>query len=253
MKAAAKSSNPSRIGWIWRQIVNKYMGIEERFVWLVSIVPQRFRRLFGHFIDFKSFPKNKAGENWFFVLLIYTMECFCIPEIYESFSSLFKFNTRPLTESEIALGLSVYGETMDYELVRLDEKALIGPKQGRFCYVSFHTVNSWGKMSASVFIHELMHVWQYERMGAMYIPRALNAQKTEAGYNYGGIDALKENKEVGLAAFNLEQQADIVADYYRIRHGLRPNWGKATLNDLDAYRPYIEEVRSGNYYFTITD
>ena len=135
------------------------------------------------------------------MLFIYLIECLCVPELYESFSSLVKFNTRPLTEEEIALGLSVFGETMDYELIRLDEKTFIVSKPKRICYVSFHTINNWGNLSPSLFIHELMHVWQYERMGMMYIPRALSAQNTEIGYNYGGRRSFKRTTRYWIICF----------------------------------------------------
>ncbi len=246
MKAATETtsgiSNASSKRF-FKQLSNKYMGIEERFVWLVGILPERFKRLFKHLIAFHNFPKNKDGENWFFLLSIYFFECTCITEIYESASSIVKFNTRPLTEKEMELGLSIFGETIDYELIRLDEKAYIACKSQKIAYVSFHTINSWGKISSSILIHELMHVWQYERLGAIYIPRALRAQRTQAGYNYGGVEALKAQQNIGFDAFNLEQQADIVADYYRIKRGLKPNWGNGKKEDLAIYKTYIEELQ----------
>ena len=60
-----------------------------------------------------------------------------------------------------------------------------------------------------------------------------------------GVEALKEQQDIGLSAFNLEQQADIVADYYRIKHGLKPTWGIGTMSDIHIYEKYIEEVRKG--------
>lgn len=243
MKIATKTT--AQLAWhqyLFSQVQNKYLGIEERFVWLVGVYPQRLQRLFRHLIDFKSFPKNAAGEAWWFLLIIYVLECTCIAELYESASSIIKFNTRPLTDDEIALGLSVFGETMDYELVRLDERARIATRKGKIAYVSFHTINSWGQLSAPTFIHELMHVWQYERMGAMYIPRALRAQHSAEGYNYQGVKKLIEKQEEGLKAFNLEQQAAIIEDYFRIKNGYAPRWSSATINEITAFEPYIREL-----------
>lgn len=242
MKTAPKSSRYS-LYWFFRQISSKYSGIEERFLWLVSATPQRFKRLLFHFTSFKTINRPFLVDNWFTVLFIYIFELFGIIEIYESLTSLVKFNTRPLTENEMAIALNVFGETMNYELIRIDQSAYVGPKQMNIAYVSFHTVNSWGKMRKDIFIHELMHVWQYERMGAVYILLALAAQKTKMGYNYGGVPALSENTEQGLKAFNLEQQADIVADYYRISHGYRPAWGNGTKKDLPIYERYAQQVR----------
>lgn len=242
MKAESKSSNYS-IYWFFKQMSTKYSGIEERFLWWISATPQRFKRLLLHFTSFKTINRPLLIDNWFTVLFIYIFELFGIIELYESLSSLVKFNTRPLTENEIAIALNVFGETINYELVRIDRHAYVGTKQMNIAYVSFHTINSWGKLRKDIFIHELMHVWQYERMGAVYIPLALSAQKTKMGYNYGGVSVLWENAEEGLKAFNLEQQADIVADYYRITHGYRPVWGNGTKKDLPIYERYVQQVR----------
>ena len=132
---------------------------------------------------------------------------------------------------------------LNYELIRWDKKAFFGAKTQKIAYVSFHTINSWGNLRNDTFIHELVHIWQYEQMGAVYIPRALAAQRTKEGYNYGGLEQLKKYQHIGLAAFNLEQQADIIADYFRIINSQKPEWGKATKADLTAYDIYISEVR----------
>ncbi|MGB0862829.1 MAG: hypothetical protein ACPGXZ_07910 [Saprospiraceae bacterium] len=158
MKAATNISNTKKKSF-WKQLSSKYFGIEERFVWLVGIYPQRVKRLLRHFISFQDFPKNAHNENWFMVLGVYVLELFCIPEIYESISSLVKFKTRSLTDSEVELGLSIFGESINYDLIRMDEGAYFVAKSKHICYVSFHTINNWGTLSASIFIHELMHVW----------------------------------------------------------------------------------------------
>ena len=46
-------------------------------------------------------------------------------------------------------------------------------------------------MQNSILIHELTHVWQFEKMGSVYIPYALIAQQSKMGYNYGGVSELK--------------------------------------------------------------
>lgn len=249
MKAATDVSSP-KLKKIWKQLSNKYFGIEERFVWLVGDYPQRAKRLLRHLATVQDYPKNAHNESWFMLFGVYMLELFCIPEIYESISSLVKFKTRPLTDEEIELGLSVFGESINFDLIRMDESAYIVSKPKHICYVSFHTINNWGTISPSILIHELMHVWQYERMGAMYIPRALKAQKTEMGYNYGGVAALRQYQDIGLSAFNLEQQADIVADFFRIKKGLKPRWGNGQTADLPIYKTYIKQVRNGEYMET---
>jgi len=163
---------------------------------------------------------------------------------------IFKPNTRRLTAREIALARTVFGETIDYQKVRLDEKSFVGCRQFRFAYVGFYFINSWGKLSDPVLIHELVHVWQYQRLGSVYIPRALWAQRTPKGYNYGGISALKkvleqhgpEVRASVFLSFNFEQQADIVADYFSLKNGWKPRWCEADKSYLPVFEAIVGKV-----------
>jgi hypothetical protein len=176
------------------------------------------------------------------------------PELLMLLNRIFKPDTRRLTEREITLARSVFGETIDYQKVRLDEKSFVGCRQFRFAYVGFYFVNSWGQLSDPVLIHELVHVWQFQRLGSVYIPRALWAQRTPEGYNYGGISALKKalerhEPETGASAllsFNYEQQADIVADYFSLKNGWKPRWCEADKSYLLVFEAVIGKVFSEN-------
>lgn len=156
----------------------------------------------------------------------------------------FKPNTRRLTEREIALARAVFGETIDYQKVRLDEKSFIGCRQFRFAYVGFYVINSWGRLSDPVLIHELVHIWQYQRLGSVYIPRALWAQRTLEGYNYGGVKTLNKAVEQGksLTDFNYEQQADIVADYFSLKKGWEPRWCAADEAHIPIFQTLVEQA-----------
>lgn len=163
-----------------------------------------------------------------------------LPQLLMLLNRLFKPNTRRLTEREMALARSIFGETIDYQKVRLDERSYIGCKHYRFAYVGFHFINCWGALSDPIFIHEMVHVWQYRRFGSVYIPRALWAQRTPEGYNYGGIAALQKavEQDKSLTDFNYEQQGDIVADYFCLKNGWKPRWCAVE----GAYLPVFEAV-----------
>ena len=143
------------------------------------------------------------------------------------------------------MAYKIFGNSINYDRVRIDEFALVGPRQNLYCYVSFFMINSWGSMHNSVLLHELVHVWQFQHIGIVYIPRALNAQRTIQGYNYGGVENLKAcwHAGKGLKDFNLEQQADIIMDYYRIKNGYAPQWGRATMADLPTYQNYVDQLK----------
>ena len=92
-------------------------------------------------------------------------------------------------------------------------------------YVSFHSINFDQELPPHTFIHELVHIWQYEQYGSAYISEALWAQRWGGGYDYGGLDPLiNYSAGRGLSGFNFEQQADIIEDYYRWKTGLPLQW-----------------------------
>ena len=96
-------------------------------------------------------------------------------------------------------------------------------------------------MMDPILVHEAMHIWQYCQVGACYIPRALLAQRSEMGYNYGGLKALINYPSIQY--FNYEQQADIIMDAFALKMGFRTRWSKgANTTDLAIFQPFLEEV-----------
>lgn len=235
----------------------KFIFIFYRLGEILWFFPLRFFRILKHiwhailFLFPKknqktSYPKKvwSAFSLWNAILFFLVMDLFGIPELYEMLIDFFKFNTRPLNKEELNIAQPIFKESINWDRVRIDEKSQLGPRQKHFAYVSFYTINSWGSMQEATLIHELMHVWQFQQEGSGYIPKALYAQRTKAGYNYGNLDDL----ELGIdhrswfSAFNYEQQADIVADYFRIRNGMAPCWGNAKSSDLSVYQSYIDQL-----------
>jgi hypothetical protein len=169
------------------------------------------------------------------------VDFFQLDHIYDRVAAFGKSNTRPMSDEEIEIAKSIFSKHIDYQVVRIDEKSF-SAKRLHVKYVSFNTINSWGKMSHDVLIHELVHIWQYQKLGSVYIAEALAAQRTTEGYDYGGCEALENalREEKNLTHFNFEQQGDIVQDFFRIRHGFYPQWGDATKNELAIYEKIIQ-------------
>ena len=86
-------------------------------------------------------------------------------------------------------------------------------------------------------VHELTHAWQYQKMGWIYLYKALRAQlrdKAQA-YDFGGEKGLlkSRSKQIPFKKFNPEQQGNITQEYYvRLRAG----------EDTSAWDPFIEEI-----------
>jgi len=211
-----------KIKLVFSSLLSKFTALVFRLVDVFRLLPLRVLRLLKHLqlgLRFEHHqrsspePDSKSGFHnrltaWWVEFLIYLLECLGLGEIYETLMDFVKFNTRPLSPREIELAKTVYGNNIRYKRVRVDKYALIGPRQARICYVSFYIINNWKGMSDSTLIHELMHVWQYENEGAVYMPRAIRAQYSKMGYNYGGLEVLKVCllKGQNFKAFNFEQQ-----------------------------------------------
>lgn len=237
----------------------KFFGLFHRIVDYFRLFPWRIYRLFKLFFrgiwNLRSLTVQSILDRpiqkilyWILEVVIVLLEILGIGEIYETICDFTKPNTRPLHQWEIEMAKTIFGDSINYHRVRIDETAYLGPKQHHFCYVSFYMINSWGAMQNSTLIHELVHVWQYENMGAVYMPRALWAQTTKEGYNYGGKDNLKLSllTQRTLFDYNLEQQGDIIADYFRIKNGTSPYWGNANSSNLGLYERIIYEKLDRN-------
>jgi hypothetical protein len=95
--------------------------------------------------------------------------------------------------------------------------------------------------------HESTHVYQMSR-NQPFVDRAFSAAQrptTVKGYDYGGLagleQALKQHKTI--ADFNIEQQADIVADYQKeTQNAIK--WGdRESLARINAaYQPFVSQL-----------
>jgi hypothetical protein len=163
------------------------------------------------------------------------------PEIMDILWQTIKSNTRRLTLVEEQEARKVFGDSINYRQVRIDEHSLIawiGAKVNN-CWgmgvTTFHTINFNKKINTAAgnsnmkwLIHELAHVAQMEYVGSRYMVEAFYARATE-GYRY--IPGKSH-----LCDYNREQQASIAADYY-----IACVSGRSTA----AYDPYITELQAG--------
>jgi hypothetical protein len=240
--------------WVGQQLWGKLKGIFYRVVGWIKKLPGRLFRLFKHlWAGVKSLKPwslswwqslaeaSTWGDflKWLGTSAIYILEAAGIGEVYETVTDFLKFNTRPLTSEEIGKARKVFGSAIDYNLVRIDEHALLGPSWTDREYVGFNTINGWGTLDDHTLIHELTHVWQYTQMGAIYMPKAIHAQKS-GGYEYGGIAELRRRQTAGkrFTSFNLEQQGQVLGDYYvdKMNGGLPEA-------DMQTYEYFVGQVR----------
>lgn len=253
---------------VFDRVGEKLQGVLEREIQWLEQFPDRIERLgsdfFSDFWNDENFWKglgNWVGQNYINIL-----EISGIPEVAETIADLIKFNTRPLNSKELEIAKSVFGNSIDYDIVRIDEGSFGNLVNGDRLFVdsnrpfvTFNTINSWGSLDEATLIHELTHVWQYQQDGAIYLPEAIAAQSSSSlwntgiypdginrpsedskGYDYGGFTKLQERQNNGqtLTSFNREQQANIVEHFFTIREdGNRDND-----QHLSLYAHFVDEV-----------
>ena len=141
------------------------------------------------------------------------LDLLAVPEIFQIIQELYSSNLRPLNVHELQIGKSIFDDSIQWELVRINHSNLICRRM-HIAYVGFHTIHYDECISEGVFIHELVHVWQYEKYGSAYIVRALHAQTTLEGYDYGGAHTLTYKRS--LKDYNFEQMAEIIKHAYEL-------------------------------------
>lgn len=144
---------------------------------------------------------------------------------------------RPLTDAEITLARSIYGDTIDYTAVRLALRkwAFFQPRETVMAprgSIHFHPAGSLWRDDFGIapldaqglFIHEMCHVWQHQR--GVCLPLA---RHPFCRYHY----ALRPGWR--LERYGIEQQAEIVRHAFLLRRGARVPGAPA----LDSYETIL--------------
>ena len=171
-------------------------------------------------------PRGKhALIRWLAGIVLLSFDLTFIILFIETLLDFVKWKTRPLTAPEKELALAVFGHHIPLHLIAFDPDSIPVKKNKTTAYVSFHTINGSVNLPEYIFIHELVHICQFHHRGSVYISESIWAQKWGGGYNYGGLEWLtKYRAGKGLTAFNYEQQADIIEDYYRWKNNMPLQW-----------------------------
>jgi hypothetical protein len=230
-----------------RLIVTLWDGVKG----VVSFVPEMITQIAQHgFSGFGDWlwDKIKDGGAWVGTLLLRVLDLVGVPEIGEFLMHLFS-HIRRLSGAEINAAKSVLGPSaIRYGEVRVASGgwlSLVFKNNNGRAFTTFHTLNMPPGEQLDVFVHELTHVYQYERVGSIYIPQAIHAQNTAVGYNYGDGAGLVQAKAQGrhYRSFNREQQAQIAQDYYRVV--IAGGGGGLSAAERAAYDFFIGELRAG--------
>ena len=133
--------------------------------------------------------------------------------------------SRPLTQAERSLAVSVFGGAIDYDAVRIHNRKWwpFQPKRVAMApdgHIWFHPRGGlWCEDFADrplhaqgLFIHEMTHVWQAQTRGRFYLPLM---RHPFCRYSY----AIKPGWP--LKRYGIEQQAEIVRHAFLLREGAK--------------------------------
>ena len=156
---------------------------------------------------------------------------------------------RALTEAEKSLSREAFGAAIDLATVRLIgwpfRRAFVAGRWFGRDWIVWPQAQLVADFTAApvrmqgVLIHELTHVWQYQRFGWIYLARTLSVQLRSGreGYRY----TLESGRR--LADYNLEQQGDIARDYYCALK-LGRNCTRTASRDPAAWEALVAEFRA---------
>ena len=151
---------------------------------------------------------------------------------------------RRLTTWERALARSVFGEALEAARVRLvlhRARIPFAVTLGRFVTLPGETIVEFAGESLDLqawLIHELTHVWQFQTAPRRTL---VSWAKVMTGGGYGrGLPAYRYALPAAWDALNLEQQAAVVEDTFRLRSGLAARYGPrgARLADYAGLTPF---------------
>lgn len=170
---------------------------------------------------------------------------------------------RALTSREIALAGSLFRNSIDYAKIKIHHKrylfgqppnSAIAPN-GNIYVIGAVYADDYALSHARLrafFIHEMVHVWQYQ-LGILRPVIAAIAEFIRHGFNYAGAYDYVLLADKDLLDYRIEQQAQIVEDYYLFevegvmpaRHHLRPDDGA---DPMPLYRQVLANFLTDPHY-----
>jgi hypothetical protein len=157
---------------------------------------------------------------------------------------------RSITTGERSLLRAVFEETLPYGALEVDVNTRnIGGENNSITPggVPWFSTQIWcadfsdTSADTSTFIHEFTHVWQFyhgiTKLSALWLEvRHLGDYEKAYPYDLSDSDDFTD--------FNIEQQASIIEDFWRVVNSLSPLKNIGTNKALSTYNRYVDQVRS---------
>lgn len=131
--------------------------------------------------------------------------------------------SRKLTKGEITLAKTVFGDSIDYGDVRIHNGKFMfwhpkgtgmAPEGNLYMYGCYSDdYAKGGAEERAHFIHEMAHVWQFQNRILDPVETAIELNLRHP-FNYLAAYDYKMDGKKDLLAYNMEQQATIIQDYF---------------------------------------
>ena len=211
--------------------------------------PERIKRLFIHpfqFIANTDHLRSNDLKEFLGDYIFYIIDCLFFPEFHDIFyQTIFWGRSRKISRVEQSIAERIFKDRIDFRFCFINNKAFRFTSKYATAYVGFSTIYFRGKtLESDIFIHECVHIWQFQYFGSVYLYRALLAHHRGNPYDYGNINRLKvlAAQNFKFVDFNFEQQAQIVEDYFRL---ITTNNSYPVKNpDELVYEYFIRQLRS---------
>jgi len=143
-------------------------------------------------------------------------------------------NGRRLTSGEMVLARNIFGGSINYGNVTIYHKRywiqtgdwVMTPNGNIYAPTTYEADYSGATVvygRRSLFIHEMVHVWQYQNNVTSIVFGAIFA-RLSSPFSYGSsVYAYDLDRSKDLMDYSMERQAAIIEDYFRITEGRSPD------------------------------
>lgn len=171
--------------------------------------------------------------------------------------------SRHLTQGEIALAKKIFGDSLNYGEVLIHQSKypltlylqpndkpltpngeIYAPEEA---YLEDYSLSNskYSPINKSIFLHELMHVWQYQNKVYGDLRGRAFYELITHGFDYSSSYTFKLIDGKDLLDYNMEQQASIIELYYLLRF---EGW---SIKDFRVDEDYAWRIENMQDHYTV--
>lgn len=157
--------------------------------------------------------------------------------------------SRPLTDGEIKLAKSVFGDAINYKKVTITDGHWPVVQKKDFAWSMGNTLSMYkyyvpdfsqaSHQRRGLFIHEMAHIWQWQNKSLKPVFATMK-QRLKQKFNYKAYPFVLDAKK-DLTSYGVEQQAAMIQEYYLNKRAGLPSYTRHcenTCSDTERHDLY---------------